>query len=198
MTVIAPVLESFFTQRLMTQQQASPHTIASYRDTFRLLLGYARERTGKLPGQLDFTDLDAPLISGFLTWLETSRGNSVTTRNTRLAAIRSLFSYASFHIPEHSALIARVLAIPGKRHDHATVSFLTRTETEALLAAPGTATWHGRRDHALLALTAQTGLRVSELTGLTIADARLGTGPHVHCRGKGRYLDVSVIPMSHM
>jgi site-specific recombinase XerD len=186
MTVIAPVLESFFTQRLMTQQQASPHTIASYRDTFRLLLGYARERTGKLPGQLDFTDLDAPLISGFLTWLETSRGNSVTTRNTRLAAIRSLFSYASFHIPEHSALIARVLAIPGKRHDHATVSFLTRTETEALLAAPGTATWHGRRDHALLALTAQTGLRVSELTGLTIADARLGTGPHVHCRGKGR------------
>jgi site-specific recombinase XerD len=186
MTVIAPVLESFFTQRLMTQQQASGHTIASYRDTFRLLLGYARERTGKLPGQLDFADLDTPLISGFLNWLETGRGNGVTTRNNRLAAIRSLFSYAALQVPEHAALIARVLAIPAKRHDHATVSFLTRAETEALLAAPSTATWHGRRDHALLTLATQTGLRVSELTSLTIADARLGAGPHVHCRGKGR------------
>jgi len=186
MTAIAPALESFFTQRLITQQRASAHTVASYRDTFRLLLGYARERTGKLPGQLDFADLDAPLISGFLTWLETNRGNGVATRNNRLAAIRSLFSYAALQVPEHAALIARVLAIPAKRHDHATVSFLTRAETEAVLAAPGTATWHGRRDHALLTLAAQTGLRVSELTGLTIADAHLGTGPHVYCRGKGR------------
>lgn len=186
MTAVAPILESFFTQRLMTQQRASGHTIASYRDTFRLLLSYARESTGKLPGKLDFADLDAPLVSGFLTWLETSRGNSAATRNARLAAIRSLFTYAALQLPEHSALITRVLAIPAKRHDQATVCFLTRTETEALLAAPGSATWHARRDHALLVLACQTGLRVSELTGLTIADAELGTGPHVYCRGKGR------------
>jgi site-specific recombinase XerD len=196
MTAVAPVLESYFTQRLMTQQQASGHTIASYRDAFRLLLGYARERTGKAPGQLDFSDLDAPLVSGFLTWLETSRGNSTATRNARLAAIRSLFTYAALQLPEHSALISRVLAIPAKRHDKAIVSFLTRAETEALLAAPGTATWHARRDHALLVLACQTGLRASELTGLTVAGARLGTGPHVYCKGKGRYLDVSVMPTS--
>ena len=186
MTAIAPVLESFFTERLMTQRRASPHTIASYRDTWKLLLGYARERTGKLPGQLDFADLDAPVISAFLAHLETGRGNGVTTRNARLAAIRSLFSYAALRAPEHAALITRVLAIPVKRHDQATVSFLTRDETQALLAAPGTATWHGRRDQALLLLATQTGLRVSELTGLAIADAHLGTGPHVYCYGKGR------------
>ena len=186
MTVIAPVLQSFFTQRLMTQQRASTNTMASYRDTFKLLLGYAHRHTGKLSGQLDFADLDATLISSFLTHLETSRGNSITTRNTRLAAIHSLFSYAALHVPEHDALIAQVLAIPFKRHDHATVTFLTRTETQALLAAPATTTWHGRRDHALLTLATQTGLRVSELTSLTIADAHLGTGPHVYCTGKGR------------
>ena len=186
MTVLAPVLEAFFTERLMTWQRASPDTIASYRDTFRLLLGYACQHTGKPPGRLDFADLDAPLISGFLTHLETSRGNSITTRNNRLAAIRSLFGYAALRVPEHAALIARVLAIPAKRHDHVTVSFLTRPEIDALLAAPDTTTWHGRRDHALLLTAAQTGLRVSELTGLTVADTQLGTGPHVYCRGKGR------------
>jgi len=186
MTIITPVLQSFFTQRLMTQQRASAHTTASYRDTFKLLLSYAHQRTGKLPGQLDFADLDATLISSFLTHLETSRGNSITTRNTRLAAIHSLFSYAALHVPEHAALIAQVLAIPTKRHDHATVTFLTHAETQALLAAPATTTWHGRRDHALLTVATQTGLRVSELTSLTIADAHLSTGPHVYCHGKGR------------
>jgi integrase/recombinase XerD len=186
MTGLAPVLESFFTERLMTQRRASPHTIAAYRDTFKLLLSYAHQRTGKLPGQLDFADLDAPLVSGFLTHLEDGRGNGVTTRNVRLAAIRSLFAYAALRVPEHAALITRVLAIPAKRHDHATVSFLTRPEIEALLAAPDPATWHGRRDHALLLVASQTGLRVSELTGLTVADTHLGTGPHVYCRGKGR------------
>jgi integrase/recombinase XerD len=115
MTVLAPVLESFFTERLMTQRRASPHTIAAYRDTCKLLLGYAWQHTGKHPAQLDFTDLDAPLVSGFLQHLETSRGNSVTTRNIRLAAIRSLFGYAALRVPEHAALIARVLAIPAKR-----------------------------------------------------------------------------------
>ena len=186
MSALAPVLEAFFTERLMTQRRASPNTIASYRDTFRLLLGYAREHTGKPPSRLDFADLDAPLISGFLTHLETSRDNSITTRNARLAAIHSLFGYAVLRAPEHAALITRVLAIPAKRHDHATVSFLTRPEIEALLAAPDLATWHGRRDHALLLVATQTGLRVSELTGLTIADTHLDTGPHVYCRGKGR------------
>ncbi|MGP3919623.1 tyrosine-type recombinase/integrase [Nonomuraea sp. 10N515B] len=186
MSALAPVLEAFFTERLMTQRRASPNTITAYRDTFKLLLGYACQRTGKLPSRLDFADLDAPLISGFLQHLETKRGNSVTTRNARLAAIHSLFGYAALKVPEHAALIARVLAIPTKRHDHTTVSFLTRPEIDALLAAPDLATWHGRRDHALLLLATQTGLRVSELTGLTIADVHLGPGAHVYCRGKGR------------
>lgn len=186
MTILAPVLETFFTERLMTQRRASPNTIAAYRDTFKLLLGYACQRTGKRPSRLDVADLDAPLISGFLQHLETVRGNSITTRNARLAAIHSLFGYAALKAPEHAALIARVLAIPAKRHDHTTVNFLTLPEIEALLAAPDTTTWHGRRDHALLMLATQTGLRVSELTGLTITDAHFGTGPHVYCRGKGR------------
>ena len=186
MSALAPVLEAFFTERLMTQRRASPNTITAYRDTFKLLLGYACQRTGKLPGRLDFADLDAPLISGFLQHLEAGRGNGVTTRNARLAAIRSLFGYAALKAPEHAALIARVLAIPPKRHDHVTVSFLTRPEIEALLAAPDLTAWHGRRDHALLLVATQTGLRVSELTGLTIADVHLGPGAHVYCRGKGR------------
>ena len=183
MSALAPVLEAFFTERLMTQRRASPNTITAYRDTFKLLLGYACQRTGKLPGRLDFADLDAPLISGFLQYLEVERGNSITTRNARLAAVRSLFGYAALKVPEHAALIARVLAIPSKRHDHATVSFLTRPELEALLAAPDLTAWHGHRDHALLLVAAQTGLRVS---GLTIADVHLGPGAHVYCRGKGR------------
>jgi len=186
MTAIAPVLQSFFTDRLMTQLHASPHTIASYRDTMRLLLAYASRQHGKEPSALDFADLDAPVIGAFLTSLETGRGNGVTTRNARLTAMHSLFRYASLHAPEHAGLIARVLAIPGKRHDHPTVCFLTRDEIAALLAAPATATWTGRRDHALLTVGIQAGLRVSELTGLTASDAVLGTGPHVTCHGKGR------------
>jgi site-specific recombinase XerD len=185
-TVIAPTLQAFFTDRLMTQLQASPHTIAAYRDTVRLLLGYTQQRSGKNPANLDFTDLDAPLIGAFLTHLETDRNNSITTRNTRLTAIHSLFRYAALRVPEHAALIARVLAIPAKRHNHPTVCFLTRDEISALLATPNTSTWTGRRDHALLLVAVQTGLRVSELTGLTINDIELGTGPHLRCRGKGR------------
>jgi integrase/recombinase XerD len=186
MTLIAPVLQAFFTDQLMTQRQASPHTIAAYRDTCRLLLAYIHEHTSKHPADLDFNDLDAPLIGAFLTHLETDRGNSVTTRNTRLTAIHSLFRYAALHTPEHAASIARVLAIPAKRHDHPTVCFLTRDEISALLAAPDTTTWTGRRDHALLLVATQTGLRVSELTGLTIGNVHLDTGPHMYCRGKGR------------
>jgi site-specific recombinase XerD len=180
-------MQGFFTDHLITQRHASPHTVASYRDTLTLLLGYAHQRSGKLPAQLDLGDLDAALIGAFLTHLEKERGNSAATRNARLTAIRALFRYASLHAPEHAALIARVLAIPSKRTDTTIVSFLTQDEIDALVAAAAAAGgWHGRRDHALLALTAQTGLRVSELTGLRISDIRLDSGPHVYCRGKGR------------
>ena len=187
MTRLAPIMQGFFTDHLITQRHASPHTVASYRDTFRLLLGYAHQRTGKLPAQLDIADLDAVLIGAFLTHLETERGNSAATRNARLTAIRALFRYASLRAPEHAALIARVLAIPAKRTGTTIVCFLTQDETDALIAAAAaTGSWHGHRDHALLALAAQTGLRVSELTGLRAGDIHLGSGPHVYCRGKGR------------
>jgi integrase/recombinase XerD len=186
MTALAPILEAFFTDRLMTQRGASPHTIASYRDTFTLLLGYIHQQTGKLPAQLDLADLDPATIGAFLQQLETTRGNSPATRNARLAAVRSLFRYASLRAPEHAALIGRILAIQPKRTTTTIVSFLTRGELGALLAAPDRATWHGRRDHTLLVFAAQTGLRVSELTGLAVHDIHLGTGPHAYCRGKGR------------
>ena len=187
MTRLAPIMQGFFTDHLITQRHASPHTVASYRDTFRLLLGYAHQRSGKLPAQLDIADLDAVLIGAFLTHLETERGNSAATRNARLTAVRALFRYASLRAPEHAALIARVLAIPAKRTGTTIVCFLTQHETGALIAAAAaTGSWHGHRDHALLALAAQTGLRVSELAGLRTGDIHLGSGPHVYCRGKGR------------
>lgn len=186
MTRFAPVLERFFTGYLMTQRQASPNTIASYRDTFRLLAGYVCRQTGKRPAQLDFADLDSPVIGGFLQDLQETRGNSAATQNARLAAIHALFRYASLQVPEHAALIARVLAVHGKRTARNLVSFLTHTELESLLAAPDRTTWHGRRDHALLLLAGQTGLRVSELTALAICDVSLGAGAHVRCEGKGR------------
>jgi integrase/recombinase XerD len=186
-TRLAPIMQGFFTGRLITQRHASPHTGASYRDTFRLLLGYAHQRTGKLPAQLDIADLDAVLIGAFLTHLETKRGTSAATRNARLTAIRALFRYASLRAPEHAALIARVPAIPAKRTGTTIVCFLTQDETDALIAAAAaTGSWPGHRDHALLALAAQTGLRVSGLTGLRTGDIHLGSGPHVYCRGKGR------------
>ncbi len=186
MTTLAPILEAFFTDRLMTQRAAAPHTIASYRDTFKLLLGYIHAQTGKLPSQLDLTDLDAATIGGFLNHLEAVRNNSAATRNNRLAAIHSLFRYAALQAPEHLNLISRVLAIQAKRTTTTIISYLTSAELDVFLSAPDRSTWHGRRDHALLVLAAQTGLRVSELTGLTIDDLHLGTGAHVYCRGKGR------------
>lgn len=186
MSALAPTLEAFFTQRLMNQCQASGHTICAYRDTFRLLLAYAQQRTGKAPNAMDFDDLDAPLIGAFLHHLEHERGNSARTRNARLAAIHSLFRYAAMSHPEHAAIIGRVLAIPSKRRDRTDISFLDRAEIDALLAAPDRDKWIGRRDHALLATAIQTGLRVSELTGLRCADVHLGRGAHVQCLGKGR------------
>jgi integrase/recombinase XerD len=185
-TALAPVLQAFFTDRLARQRHASPQTVASYRDTWRLLLSFAAERTAKQPSGLDIADLDAPLIGNFLDHLESDRGNSPRTRNARLAAIRSMFAYAALRHPEHAETIARVLAIPAKKFDRALVTWLTEPEVGALLAAPDKSTWAGRRDHAMLALAAQTGLRISELTGLTCGDVHLGTGPHVSCHGKGR------------
>ncbi len=186
MSELAPLLQAFFTQRLIGERHASGHTIASYRDTFRLLVGFAAARTGKKPCQLDIADLDAPLVGAFLADLEQRRGNQVSTRNTRLAAIHSLFGYGALRYPEHAAKIGRVLAIPAKRCERNLVDWLTETEIDAILAIPDRTTWTGRRDHALLVLTAQTGLRISELTGLNITDAHLGTGANVHCLGKGR------------
>lgn len=183
---LAPILQSFFTDRLMVQRQASPNTIAAYRDTFRLLLDWLWHTTGTEPSKLDLAQLDAPTIAEFLTHLQDERGNSTSTRNTRLSAIRSLFRHAAVQAPEHAELIARVLAIPPKRFDRAIVCFLTDAEIDALLAAPDRNRWHGRRDHALLALACQTGLRVSELTALTCGDIQLDHGAHVRCQGKGR------------
>jgi integrase/recombinase XerD len=170
----------------MHQRQASRHTITAYRDAFRLLLAFASQHTGVAASRLDIDALDAPLIGAFLHHLETERGNSVRTRNARLAAIHSLFAYAALRHPEHAASIQRVLAIPPKRFDRQLVTYLTEPETDALLAACDRFTWTGRRDHALVLLAVQTGLRVSELIGLTCADLDLGRGAHVHCVGKGR------------
>jgi integrase/recombinase XerD len=186
MSALAPTLEAFFTERLIGQRNASPNTVAAYRDTWRLVLRFARARTGKEPSRLDLGDLDAPLIGAFLDHLEEERHNTARTRNARLSAIRSFFRYAALRHPEHAALIARVLAIPAKRCERAEVSYLIRPELDALLAAPDQGTWTGRRDHALLDVAAQTGLRVSELTGLRNCDVELGTGAHIRCTGKGR------------
>ena len=186
MSALAPTLQAFFTERLITQRHASPHTVAAYRDTFRLLLGFAEDHLGKAPSKLCVNNLDADVIGAFLNHLEADRANSARTRNARLAAIHSFFRYAALRHPEHAAVIERVLAIPPKRFERHTVSFLTDPEVEALLDAPNRATWLGRRDHALLLTAIQTGLRVSELTSLRCADLVLSTGPHVRCVGKGR------------
>ncbi len=186
MSALAPTLQAWFTDRLIAQRNVSPHTIRAYRDTLRLLLDYAEQQLGHQPCQLDIAELDAPLIAAFLDHLETQRGNSIPTRNLRLAAIHSLFRYAQHRHPEHAQDIARVLAIPLKRANRAIVTFLEDNEIQALLDAPDRGTWTGRRDHALLLLGIQTGLRASELTGLRCGDVQLTTGPHVRCTGKGR------------
>ena len=183
--IFAALLERFFTQRLMQQRQASPHTISSYRDTFRQFLKFVQQWLHKAPAQLNFEEIDAPLIVAFLDGLE-KEGLSVRSRNLRLTALHSFFRYAAFEVPDHSAQIQRVLAIPSKRFTRALVQFLTRTEVDALLAAPDQGTWFGRRDHAFLLVAVQTGLRVSEMTGLTREDVVLGTGAHVRVIGKGR------------
>jgi len=183
---LAPLLQRFFTQRLMQQRQASPHTISSYRDTFRLLLKFAQGRLHTPPTLLTLQAIDAPLIVSFLDHLEKHRGLSARSRNLRLTAIHSFFRYVAFEVPDHAAQIQRVLAIPGKRFTRTQVHFLNRSEVEALLAAPDQRTWFGRRDHAFLRVAAQTGLRLSERTGLPRNDVTLSPGAHVRVIGKGR------------
>jgi len=180
------LLERFFTQRLRAQRQVSAHTVASYRDTFRLLLLFAQKRLHKAPSSLALADLDPALIGAFLDQLEKDRGNSARSRNLRLTAIRSFFRYAAYEEPNQSGLIQRVLAIPSKREDKKLVGFLARSEIEALLAAPDRGTWAGRRDHAFLLVAVQAGLRLSEMTALSRSSVELGTGAHLRCLGKGR------------
>jgi integrase/recombinase XerD len=180
------LLQAFFTDRLIRQRSASPHTIASYRDCFRLLLHFAAEELAKDPSGLRIEDLDVPFIIEFLDHVEKDRGNSVRSRNARLAAIHSFFRYVSFCEPAYADLCRRILAIPSKRHERRPIEFLRREEIDALLAAPDTATWTGRRDRTFLLVAVQTGLRISELIGLRCKDVVLGTGAHVRCEGKGR------------
>jgi len=186
MTALAPTLQAFFTDRLRQQRHASDETVHAYRDTWRLLLGFATARTGKRPSSLDIDDLDSDLIAAFLNHLEHDRHNSVRTRNARLSAIHSLLHFAAPHHPEHAATISRVLAMPSKRFERALVTYLTTSEVDALLAAPDPATWTGRRDRTFMLLMVQTGLRVSELIALRRNDIHLGAGAHVACHGKGR------------
>jgi site-specific recombinase XerD len=186
MSLIAPTLQSFFTDRLVQQRQVSPRTITSYRDSLRLLLTWIHDTQRIEPHRLDWADLDAVTITAFLDHLEQERHNTPRTRNLRLTAIRSLFAYASLAHPEHAELIRRVLAIPSKRFDRPEITFLTQTQLLCLLTAPTQDRWEGRRDRTLLALTAQTGLRVAELINLNIGDVTLGDGAKVHCLGKGR------------
>jgi len=185
-TTLAALLERFFAQRLMQERQASPHTISSYRDTFRLFLKFTQQRLHKPPSALVLEEIDAPLIVAFLDHLEKQRGLSARSRNLRLTAIRSFFRYIAFELPAHSAQIQRVLAIPSKRFTRTLVRFLTRAEVDALLDAPDRNTWFGRRDHAFILMAVQTGLRLSEITGATRDDLVLATAAHVRVIGKGR------------
>ena len=185
-TDLAAPLQSFFTERLLRQQQASPHTIAGYRDCFRLLLHFAKDRLGKMPSQLLIEDLDAPFVGLFLEHLQGVRKNSARTRNARLGAIHSFFRYVALEEPALALHCQRILAVPNKRHERRPIEFLHREEIDALLAVPNLSTWMGRRDRTLLLVAVQTGLRVSELIGLNRQDVVLGTGAHVRCLGKGR------------
>jgi integrase/recombinase XerD len=187
MSLLAPTLQAFFTDRLITQRDVSPRTVAAYRDTFRLLLAFVEQQTSKQPFQLDLADLDAPLIGAFLTHLEQDRHNTPRTRNARLAAIHSFYRYAALRHPEHLATIARIMAIPTKRHQRNDLTYLTKPEIEALLQAPDQAAWLGRRDHTLLLTMITTGVRVSELIAINISDVTLTPGAqHLKVHGKGR------------
>jgi integrase/recombinase XerD len=183
---LGTLVEAFFCKRLISQRRASPHTIASYRDTFRLLLAFAQKRLSRPPAQLELKDINPSLVSDFLDHLEATRGNRARTRNLRLTAVRSFFQFAALEAPDHGGVIQRVLAIPNKRCQRPLIGFLTRPEIEVLLAAVDSSTWIGRRDYAFLLVAIQTGLRLSEITSVRREDVILGPGAHIHCVGKGR------------
>lgn len=185
-STLPALLQKFFTERLLSQMEASPNTIAGYRDTFRLLLLFASQQTDKVPTQIQIRDLDSTLVSDFLSHLESKRSNSARSRNTRLAAIRSFFRFVAMSDPSLMLQCQQILALPGKRYVRRTVDFLDREEMKALVAAPDHSTWVGRRDHVLLTLALQTGLRASELINLRCGDVVAGTGAHIQCEGKGR------------
>lgn len=193
MTAIAPTIQAFFTDFLVAQRQLSPNTVRAYRDTWKLLLQHISDDTGTPVCRIRIEQVDHDRVTGFLTWLETARGNSVTTRNARLAAIHAWASYTARMLPQHVADLARIGAIPVKKHSRPDLSWLTDTETQALLDAIPTSSWTGRRDHALLALACHTGLRVSEIAALTIADLQVASPAHIACRGKGRKRRVTPI-----
>jgi len=182
------LLQAFFTDRLLRQRRASPHTVAAYRNTFRLLLRFAATRLDRAPSRLGMADLDAAFLGQFLDHLERERGNCARSRNARLAALHAFFRYVALSEPAHALHCQRVLAIPSKRFERGIVEFLAEEEVKALLGAPDPATWIGRRDRAILLVAVQTGLRVSELTALRRQDLTFGTGAHVRCHGKGRKL----------
>lgn len=182
----SPLCQSFFSKRLITQRRASPHTITAYAQTFRLLVAYAQKRLGIPPSQLSLAQLDAPFLAGFLDDLESKRSNSARSRNARLASLRAFYHNAALEAPQHASLIQRVLAIPYKRLTRRLVGYLTRSEVEAILGGVDKSTWVGRRNHAMLLLAVQTGLRLSELTALQQRDVALNHGAHVRCEGKGR------------
>lgn len=185
-STLPALVQRFFTDRLAAQLEASPNTIAGYRDTFRLLLRYASQRRSKPPTKLKIEDIDAGLIGEFLAHVEKVRRNCARSRNTRLAAIRSFYRYVAMNAPEHALHCQRILSMPNKRYTRRSIDFIDRTEMEALLAAPDLSTWIGRRDRAILLLVLQTGLRVSELVNLNCADVVFGVGAHIVCKGKGR------------
>jgi len=184
--VLQRLIQQFFTERLCAQMEASPNTIAGYRDTFRLLLRFASDRTGRPPTKLNVDDMDCDLVADFLAHVETARRNSARSRNTRLAAIRSFFRYVAMNEPAYMLHAQKILAMPSKRHVRRTVDFLNRAEMNALLASPDRSTWVGRRDYAILTVALQTGLRASEIINLRRCDIAHGTGAHVQCEGKGR------------
>ncbi|MGA2788915.1 MAG: tyrosine-type recombinase/integrase [Verrucomicrobiota bacterium] len=185
-STFSELLQAYFTERLMTQRDASPYTIANYRDTFRLLIAFAHRTLKKVPPKLTLHDLDVPFVCRFLDYLEKERGNSPRSRNVRLAAIHSFFNYVAMQEPALGAIAQRVLTIKSKRYSRKPVDYLSRDEVEALLAMPDQGTWSGRRDRTLLLLTLQTGLRVSEVIGVRCQDVAFGAGAHVRCTGKGR------------
>lgn len=180
------LLQRFFTERLATQMNASPNTIAGYRDTFRLLLRYAERRLGRPPTRLALEDIDADLVTDFLVYIETERQNGARSRNTRLAAIRSFFRFVAMNEPAYLLHCQRIVTMPSKRHVKRAVTFLDSEDMEAFLAAPDRTTWVGRRDHLILLVALQAGLRASELIGLRRRDVVLGAGAHIRCEGKGR------------